>query len=121
MIEILTNWISNIILIILLATILELLLPNSSLQRYVKSVISLLLLAVILTPVFSIFSKDIDELLNSVTFDNVFTNSELDFLVNSKKKDIETAQLAYISEQVAVHLKEQARGELITKYKTDII
>ncbi|MDD1369118.1 stage III sporulation protein AF, partial [Bacillus sp. MHSD17] len=37
-----TEWIRNIIVFLLLATMLHLILPNSNLQKYVKFVVSLL-------------------------------------------------------------------------------
>ena len=54
------TWLTNIILLILLATILELLLPKNALQKYVKMVVGLLLLIVLLQPVFTIFTEDFD-------------------------------------------------------------
>ncbi|MFP3440851.1 stage III sporulation protein AF, partial [Pantoea sp. SIMBA_133] len=59
---VITGWITNIIVLILLATVLELLLPNSSMQRYVKMVIGLMLMAVILSPILTIFTKDFDSM-----------------------------------------------------------
>ncbi|CAM3589122.1 stage III sporulation protein AF [Marinicrinis lubricantis] len=45
------DWLREIIMIIMLATFVELLLPNNKLQRYVKVVISLVILLTILQPV----------------------------------------------------------------------
>jgi len=118
--QLLTDWISNIILLILLATILELLLPNSSLERYVKMVVGLLLLMMILNPLFSILSKDTDSWINSIELTNQFDEGDLNFSIESKKKEIQTAQLAYISEQVAVQLKRQVEEEMITKFEKEI-
>lgn len=55
----LTEWIANIILFIMLAVILDLLLPNSAMQKYAKMVISLLLIVIILSPIFKLLSADI--------------------------------------------------------------
>lgn len=118
--QFLTDWISNIILLILLATILELLLPNSSLQRYVKMVVGLLLLVMILNPLFSILSKDADSWIDSIDLTTQFDESDLDFSIESKKKEIQRAQLAYISEQMAVQLKRQVEKEMITKFEKEV-
>ncbi len=119
--QFLTEWISNIILLILLATILELLLPNSSLQRYVKMVVGLLLLVVILNPLFSIFSKDADSWVNSIGLSEQFQEIDIENSIENKKIEIERAQLAYISEQVAVQLKRQVEEEMITKFEKKIV
>lgn len=118
--QFLTDWISNIILLILLATILELLLPNSSLQRYVKMVVGLLLIVMILNPLFSLLSKDANSWIDSINLTSQFDENELDFSIESKKKEIQGAQLAYISEQVAVQLKRQVEEEMITKFEKEI-
>jgi stage III sporulation protein AF len=63
----LTEWITSIILFILLATVVEMLLPNSSMQKYTKLVIGLLLIVVILTPILKLLSTDLDELFAKMT------------------------------------------------------
>ncbi|MDV2687064.1 stage III sporulation protein AF, partial [Alkalihalophilus lindianensis] len=50
--DFLIEWVTNIILFILLATVIDMLLPNSSMQKYTKMVMGLLLIAIILTPIF---------------------------------------------------------------------
>lgn len=63
-----TEWVTNIILFILLATVVDMLLPNSTFQKYAKMVAGLLLITVILTPVFKLISSD---------FEDVFTASAM--------------------------------------------
>ncbi len=59
MIESLSLWLQKIILLILIATFLDMLLPNSSMQRYVKLVMGLIILLSIITPIMQIFQKDL--------------------------------------------------------------
>lgn len=54
----LNDWIREIVFIILLAAFLDLILPNSSLERYVKVVVSLIILLVILSPIISFLQAD---------------------------------------------------------------
>lgn len=60
------GWLKSVVLIVLLAAFIDLLLPNYTMQRYVKMAISLFLLVTLLTPVFQLFQKDwnFNELLN---------------------------------------------------------
>lgn len=60
--EWLNIWLKKIILLVLLAAFLDLILPNTSMQRYVKMVMGLILLLTILGPVFSIFNLSQEEL-----------------------------------------------------------
>lgn len=58
----LTVWLKKIILLVLLAAFLDLILPNTSMQRYVKMVMGLIILLTILSPVFSLFNLSQEEL-----------------------------------------------------------
>lgn len=50
-----STWLKQIILLVLLGTFMDLLLPNSGMKRYVKLVMGLLILLMILSPIFHLF------------------------------------------------------------------
>ncbi len=58
--EWLSEWIKQIILLVLIATFIDLLLPNQSFDRYVKLVLGLLIIMAILTPILQLVNQDID-------------------------------------------------------------
>ena len=62
----LVGWLKTVIMVIMLATFVDLLLPSNTMQRYVKTVLSLFILLTLLTPVLQLFQKDwdIDQLLS---------------------------------------------------------
>lgn len=103
-----TSWITNIILIILLAAILELLLPNNSMHRYVKLAVGLMLLVVMLQPVLSVFQHDTEDLVGQMEEWGRSMETEERNLDDLQKSEIESVSLAYISEQVAVQLEQEA-------------
>lgn len=51
MIAAVTDWVRNIVMVVLFASFLELLLPSSGMQRFVRVIMGLLILLAILTPV----------------------------------------------------------------------
>lgn len=53
----LSNWLQELIMIVLLATFVDMLLPNRSMERYVKLVLSLLILLTLLSPITKVCSK----------------------------------------------------------------
>lgn len=63
----LAGWLKTVIMVIMLATFVDLLLPSNTMQRYVKTVLSLFILLTLLTPVLQLFQKDwdMDKLLSS--------------------------------------------------------
>ncbi|WJH34295.1 stage III sporulation protein AF [Paenibacillus sp. CC-CFT747] len=64
----LSGWLKELIVIIMLASFVDLLLPSRSMERYVKTVISLFILLVLLSPVFKLFQTgwDPDKLIPTV-------------------------------------------------------
>lgn len=52
--EWLSGWLKSIILVILLAVFLDLLLPNQTMQRYVRTVMSLFIVLTLMSPLFSL-------------------------------------------------------------------
>ncbi|MEW4284020.1 stage III sporulation protein AF [Priestia koreensis] len=112
----LTEWITNIILFILLATIIDLLLPNSNFQKYTKMVVGLLLILIIVTPVFKLLNVDVDKLWSSMRLSSLTEQKSVENLVDFKKKEIQASQRAYILEQMAVQMKTEVKEELMKQY-----
>lgn len=110
-------WITNIILVIIFAVILELILPNSSMQRYVKLVVGLMLLMIMLQPVLSIFQIDSEEWLDEIIFSEADATMSQTNSLQFQKKDIQLDNLAYISEYMAEQLTYQASAQLEEKYE----
>lgn len=114
------EWITNIILFVLLATVIDMLLPSSNMQKYTKLVTGLLLIAIILTPILKLISSDFEKELASMTFPNQNNEKNMENLIEMKKKEIQATQHAYILETMAVQLKEDAQEELINQYGVKI-
>ncbi|MGG1400618.1 stage III sporulation protein AF [Bacillus salipaludis] len=118
--EFIKEWVTNIILFVLLATVIDMLLPNSSMQKYVKMVTGLLLIAIILTPIFKLISKDFETTLVSIPSNQTPGEKNIKNLIDSKKKEIQDSQHAYILEQMRVQLKKDVKEELMENYGLEI-
>ncbi|XJZ26181.1 stage III sporulation protein AF [Bacillota bacterium Lsc_1132] len=114
------EWVTNIILFILLATVIDMLLPNSSMQKYVKIVVGLLLIAIILTPILKFISSDFETTLSSIPAFHDQSEKKLKNDIEIKKKEIQAGERAYILEQMAVQLKKDAAEELMKQYGLEI-
>ncbi|PLT29157.1 stage III sporulation protein AF [Peribacillus deserti] len=115
----LTGWVTNIILFILLATVIDLLLPNSTMQKYAKMVIGLLLIAIILSPILKLFSTDFEQVVSKALHTSQ-KQENIENLIEDKKKEIQASQQAYILKQMAVQLKTDAKEELMNKYQMNV-
>ncbi|WP_366295055.1 stage III sporulation protein AF [Paenibacillus sp. AN1007] len=64
----LSSWLQDLIMIVLLATFVDMLLPNRSMERYVKLVLSLLILLTLLSPITKLLRSDpVGELKRAMT------------------------------------------------------
>ncbi|EID45476.1 stage III sporulation protein AF [Parageobacillus thermoglucosidasius] len=114
--QIVIEWVTNILIFILFAMIIDLLLPSSNMQKYVKMVVGLILLLLMLSPMLKLFSIDPDRLIASVISDEGNQQEMMKNEIEMKKKEIQASQRAYILEQMAVQMKNEADEELMEKY-----
>ncbi|RYM06021.1 stage III sporulation protein AF [Sporolactobacillus sp. THM7-7] len=114
----LVEWVSQLVLIVLFAVILELLLPTSGFQKYVKFVIGLVLIVALTDPIIRLFQLDPGDLISGMG--QAGTDAQVEQETDRQKSEIESAQSAYIHEQVAVQMKDQVKEELNQKYGLQI-
>ncbi len=119
-VEYLIQWISNILIFVLFAVLVDMLLPNSNLKRYTKMVTGLLLITIILSPLFRLVSQDIESALGQVQMDEWSKEVQTENLFDTKKTEIQASQRAYMLEQMAVQLKKSVQGELRDEYGVEI-
>lgn len=96
------------------------LLPNTGLQKYTKMVTGLLLIAIILTPIFKLISKDFESALAGIPSYQTPGEKNMKNLIDLKKKEIQASQRAYILEEMAVQLKKGVEEELMDQYGLEI-
>lgn len=116
----LIEWVTNIILFILLATVIDMLLPNSNMQKYTKLVIGLLLIAIVLTPIFKLMSANFETTLASIPSLGLPNDENVKNSIDSQKNEIQASDDAYILDEMAVQLKKGVAEELMNKYGLEI-
>jgi stage III sporulation protein AF len=114
------QWISNIIVFILIASLVMMLIPNSSLAKYVKFVASLLLIVMMLQPIFQIFKVNIKDVLGNYQSKTLQADGSIKNEINKKKKDIEATERAYILNQMAVQMKKSVEKSFSKEFKQQI-
>lgn len=121
--DLIINWVSQIIIFILLATIIDLLVPKGGMKKYIKFVIGLILILIFLQPIFHLFNIDIKQAVNSSIFalmEEDSSNTQVENLIDLQKSEIESSASAYILEQMAVQLKDIAQAPLLDNYHAEI-
>jgi stage III sporulation protein AF len=112
----LSEWLRGIVLIILLATFVDLLIPNNSLGRYVKVVVSLIILLTILSPVISFLKDDkaVNQALIQASGQEVDAHSLNLILMNGAKmrSDNDRSSTILVEQQVGSTMKAQLESAL---------
>ncbi|MFD1066217.1 stage III sporulation protein AF [Oceanobacillus locisalsi] len=122
-IEIFTDWVTQIILFIILASVIDLLVPANHLQKYVRLAISLILILILLQPVFYLFNTDINAAISSSMNKiehQLQGQPSIENQIDLEKKEIESGQDAYILEQMANELEEIAADSLKEEFDAEI-
>jgi len=115
----LSDWVIQIIIFIFIGTILELIIPNNSMKRYVHIVVGLILLLILVKPILYMFSVNIPAALDQVE-QTLFTQDELLFSsekqLEEQKSEILAEQDAYIWNEITSQLIHEANSVLETEY-----
>ncbi|CAM4267527.1 stage III sporulation protein AF [Paenibacillus phoenicis] len=112
----LAEWLREIIFIVLIAVFIDLLLPNRAMERYVRFVVSLLILLTLISPVMRFFSADAKDQLEaafSTSWDGLESHSQVQsteaILQQGEKlrEKQESEALAWAGEEAARQMKQQ--------------
>ncbi|WP_331460453.1 stage III sporulation protein AF [Gracilibacillus suaedae] len=122
MIEYLSSWILQIIIYMILAMIVDLILPSSTLKQYVKLVVGLLLILIILQPLLSVFNVNVNQMVDQIIPTNSASSveSEIENGMNQQKSEIEQIQSAYVLEEMVVQMENIVEEELQETYNYQI-
>ncbi len=119
----LTQWITQIITVLILASIINLLVPETMLKKYIQLVVGLIMILIFLKPILFIFDMDLEKALEVSTYQlsqSNKNNQNVESLINFQKKEIQASQRAYIEEEMAVQLKKVASDTLLNKHNMEI-
>ncbi|WP_272953925.1 stage III sporulation protein AF [Gracilibacillus saliphilus] len=120
--EYLSSWILQIIIYMILAMIVDLILPSSTLKQYVKLVVGLLLILIILQPLLSVFNVNVHQMVDQIipTNSDSSVESEMENGMNQQKSEIEQIQAAYVLEEMVVQMENIVEEELQEEYNYQI-
>lgn len=112
--ELFIEWITRIVLFLLLAMVTDALLPSGVMKNYARLVMSILLLLVFLGPLLQLLQIDPERLLKSADqkMEEQWDTGSLDDTIESKKNEILQGQDAYKLEQVTEALSAELAPSL---------
>lgn len=116
---ILSEWIIQIIVFIFIGTILELIIPNNTMKRYIQIVVGLILLLILVKPVLLLFSVNVPSVIEEVEQSFTIQDDMLESTekkLNEQKDEIQKEQDAYIWNEVTAQLIHEAEPILEEKF-----
>lgn len=100
MIDFLSNWAQGIIVAVIIATIIEMILPNDSSKKYVKVVVGIYILFTIISPIITKFSSDnfnINDILDTKAYEEQMAKSDEDISKKIEENNNRTIKDIYQS------------------------
>ncbi|WP_142414869.1 stage III sporulation protein AF [Hathewaya massiliensis] len=121
MMEMIKSWIINLCTIMIFITAVEMILPDNSIKKYAKYVLSLLIVLAMLTPILKIMTKGFNPSEVSKKADKYFEAQAYEKDMNKyKKKNIERTVEGF-KEKLALECKESLNKSLKKeKFKVEI-
>lgn len=100
MVDFLSNWAQGIIVAIIIATIIEMILPNGSSKKYVKVVVGIYILFTIISPIITKFSSNnfnINDILDTKAYEEQMAKSDEDISKKIEENNNRTIKDIYQS------------------------
>lgn len=117
--DFITGWTEQLIIMILIATLLELFLPDNRFQPYIKVVMGLLIILIMIAPLAELLHLDMPEL-KQLPVSRQESDAGKNKIKNIKS-EIDRQNAAYIHKQMAVQLEDMVNKEVQKSYGYRIV
>lgn len=104
MIDFLKSWVTNIVILVILISFLEIILPTSNMKRYINMIIGLLVILVLINPFIALITNDMS--IEKEVFSNILEANEMS---RSNKENFSDVQ----DNQVIELYKDSLRKEML--------
>lgn len=106
--DLLNKWIYTVVIVVVFVTFIDILMPNSSIKKYTKLILGLLVMTVILQPVFSILKGDF-----SLTEDSFKFQNQLDSLyIQNRSAEYDEEKIKEITSLFKNNLEDQIKQQV---------
>lgn len=123
MIDFLSNWAQGIIVAVIIATIIEMILPNGSAKKYVKVVVGIYILFTIISPIITKISNNnfnINDILDTKEYEEKIAKSDKDIskkIEENNNRTIKDIYQANLESDIKAKLKDKGYEVLNTYIK----
>lgn len=117
MVKFMSNWAGQVIIVVIISTIIEMILPKGKIKKYVKVVLSIYVLFGIISPIVKNKNTDIKEEINLNTYKNNITTGKIN--QNSMDGRIEELYIKELENNISSVVESQ--GYKVNKCKVTAI
>ncbi|MDQ0158593.1 stage III sporulation protein AF [Alkalibacillus salilacus] len=115
--EFITDWITQLVVFVFIATIITLLIPKTSHEQVIRIVFGMIILLLFLHPLTTLFQVNPEEVVDNFEFSSDLINVDtFEEKIESQKKEIQASSDAYILEQLTQELQNSVEEELMEEY-----
>lgn len=121
--ELLRDWVVNIVITMIFVTIVEIMMPSGSTRKYISLVIGLMVMFVIISPVLTLMAGDFDfgsrvyETSRSIALGDV--NYRMDKLENSSREGVIKLYKSSLEQQIKKDIEDKGLGEVQAEVKIE--
>ncbi|WP_226582929.1 stage III sporulation protein AF [Halobacillus litoralis] len=117
------DWITKIVLFLLLAMVADALLPSGVMKKYARLVLSILLLLIFLGPLLQLLKINPEQLVQSADYSmkQQLNDAQMDENIEAKKNEILEGQDAYKLEQVTQTLAAEIKEPLLEEQHVSLV
>lgn len=107
MIEFISSWASEVIVSVIIATILEIVLPEGNNKKYIKTVIGVYILFAIISPVISKFSNEEIKIENIFNLDSTLSQNTIEVDSINTTTSIEKTYITKLKQDITKNVEEK--------------
>ena len=121
MISFISNWAQGIIIAVIIATIIEMILPEGSSKKYIKVVIGIYILFVIVTPVINQFSKETINVSSIIDYEFEGETKQVSSSSLEKSNSLNIKNMYEMNLKSDIKNKIQGKGFIVDEVKVEIL
>ncbi|MDM5215102.1 stage III sporulation protein AF [Peribacillus sp. NJ4] len=115
-----SNWISQLIVLILFITVIDMMLPNNSYRNVIRLVFSLVIIVCLISPILNLYKLSPQDIFDPIKASDTVSKDSLLNSIKEKEEVINKGKVESIPEILSAEMKNLVEKELIENYQYEI-
>lgn len=115
-----SSWISQLIVLILFITVIDMMLPNNSYRNVIRLVFSLVIIVCLISPILNLYKLSPQDIFDPIKASDTVSKDSLLNSIKEKEEVINKGKVESIPEILSAEMKNLVEKELIENYQYEI-